>query len=357
MSSKTRKIKKFLPFLIIGIALTVALRTAACLTDFDLNSHYFNGKTLINIANYTTAIITLVCLTYPVFAERGRRYIASFSTPATYAPAGICAVAATFMGFNLLNTPMPYKGEFNASITGPLQIVLGVLAILSVSYFVLNAFITSAPSVARGAAGCIATAFTAAYAAYLYFDTNLPLNAPNKIVDQLAFLSCALFLLYETRISLGRGKWRLYPAFGLVGALLCSYSAVPSLILYFVKGQLISRSIYENIFILAMGIFILCRLILLCHVKEDRESSFVTAAKEAISERQAVIDEIEMTRKQTYLEFLGVISAANDDFYDEAPSEEFENASEQDNEFSEDLSESSTEEADEEDFYDEGEDE
>ena len=351
MSSKTRKIRKFLPIIIFGIAFTVALRTTACLTNFDLTSHYFDEKILINIANYSAVIFTLISFAYPIFAERGKEYVASFSTPATYAPAGICAVSAAFMGFNLLTTPMPLKSELNASITGPLQIILGILAILSVSYFILNAFITSPPSVARGAAGCIATSFSALYAAYLYFDTHLPLNAPNKIVDQLAFLFCALFLLYETRISIGRGKWRLYPAFGLAGMLLCAYSALPSLIVYLVRGQLISRSIYENIFVLAMGIFIFCRLVLLCHIKEDRESAFVTAAKEAITARQAVIDEIETTRKQTYLEFLGVISDQCEDFDDETPKEEFEAPSNQEEEFAAEL----TEETESEEFYDEDE--
>jgi hypothetical protein len=133
--------------------------------------------------------------------------------------------------------------------------------------------------------------------------------------------------------------------------LLCAYSALPSLIVYLVKGQLISRSFYENIFVLAMGIFIFCRLVLLCHIKEDRESAFVTAAKEAITARQAVIDEIETTRKQTYLEFLGVISAQCEDFDDETPKEEFEAPSNQEEEFTAEL----TEETESEEFYDEDE--
>ena len=318
MNSKSRKLRKFLPILAVAIATLASLRTVACLINFDFETNYFTEKGLITAANYLTVISVLVFLSYPFFAKRGTGYIASFSTPGTYVPAGACSVAVLFFGFFLLTSPMPSSGVMNAKITGPLQIILGITAVISVSFFILNAFITSAPSILRAAAGCAAVSFSALYAAYLYFDANLPLNAPNKIVDQLAFLSCALFLLYETRISLGRGKWRAYPVFGLISALLCAYSSVPSIIVYIVKGQLISRSIYENIFILTVATFIGFRLFLTASATEDKESPFVTAAKQAIEKRQATIDEIESNKAQAYLEFLGAISGESEDFDEES---------------------------------------
>ena len=346
MNSGSNKLQKYLPVLAVVTPIAIVLRTIACLLNFSFESHYFTQKPVFYAANYLVVAAVIFFLSYPIFTKSTKSYIASFSTPATYVPAGICGAAVLFFGVNLITAKQPPKSALNAAIVGPLQTAVGIIAVVAVSYFILNAFITSPPSVLRSAAGCISVLTVSLYAAYLYFDTTLPMNAPNKIVDQTAFLSCALFLLYETRISLGRGKWRLYPAFGLISALLCAYSSVPALIVYIVRSELISRSLYENIFIFSMGLFVTFRLILAAFAREDKGSPFVLAAKDAAEKRQAMIDEIESSKTMNYLELIDAISGESGDF-DENNIESYEQIEEEQpeaDESSEAYDESPTEE-------------
>ena len=74
--------------------------------------------------------------------------------------------------------------------------LLAALSIFSIAYYVANAFVIERTSTSRAAFGLANVATLALYASYLYFDTKLTLNSPNKIVDQVAFLFAALFFLY-----------------------------------------------------------------------------------------------------------------------------------------------------------------
>ena len=96
-------------------------------------------------------------------------------------------------------------------------------------------------------------------------------NSHAKIVDQMAILFAALFMLYEARISLGREMWRGYAAFGLMAKALSSYASIPNLILYFVKGYTVSLSIELSTFIFTLSVFAFMRLILATRLSEDNE--------------------------------------------------------------------------------------
>ena len=113
----------------------------------------------------------------------------------------------------------------------------------------------------------------------------LPINSPNKICDELAIVFVALFLLYDVRITLKREIWHAYRGFGYIAALLAAYSAIPSIAVYFIKGEIISNSIYESFLLLAFFIFIMARLILLDELDCKEYSSYVSAMAGAFNER------------------------------------------------------------------------
>ncbi len=314
MNSKANKLKLYLPIALAAIFITATLRCIACLINLNYKTGYFEEKILINIAGYLTVGFCILFLTYPFVTERGKKLVAQFASPQAYVPTGLVAVSLVFLSFNLLISSAAKGGS---SISSALAVVLGLLGLVSIGYFVLNAFITSPPSSIRAAFGICTVAFLALYAAFLYFDTAAPLNAPNKIVDQMAFLLSALFFLYETRISLCRGKWSLYSTFGMIAATLCAYSSIPSLITYIVKGNTISNSVYESLFIFTAFIFITSRLIMSLGYNEDREHECVTLMRAHIEKRQEEIDENESVRKQAYLEMLGKLSADEEEFEEE----------------------------------------
>ena len=128
----------------------------------------------------------------------------------------------------------------------------------------------------------------------------MPVNATNKLTDQLAYLFCALFFLYEARISLGRDKWRAYGSFGLIAALFTAYSSIPALITYLINGEIISNSIEENILTLTLFIFITARLISLTTLKEKSESRIISSMQEYARRREEILVESVKVHREAF---------------------------------------------------------
>ena len=105
----------------------------------------------------------------------------------------------------------------------------------------------------------------------------------------MAYLFCAMFFLFEARISLGRQKWNIYAAFGLAASALCLYSSLPSLITYFIKGELVSASLEENLLTLSLFIFITTRLAVTAMLPEDKETFSIKALRTAAEQRRSEI--------------------------------------------------------------------
>jgi hypothetical protein len=136
----------------------------------------------------------------------------------------------------------------------------------------------------------------------------MAINAPNKIVDQMAFIFASLFFLYEIRISLARECWHLYIAFGFIAATLGAYSSIPSIVMFFVKDTVISHSLEETLLTLCITLFIASRLVLACKLNPDRESEFVAAMRERADERNRYIVEKEEVERRAYIELYSRLS-------------------------------------------------
>ena len=295
MNPNSKKIRIYIFITLLLSAAAVTLRTIACSRDLGYVYGYFNDKLLINIAGYIAIGSALIVLTYPIFAQRMNAE-PSFSTPITYVPTGIVSVGIPYLAITIKRSLDHNASELTANLTT----VLVILSFLSVIHFFLNAFNTDADAETRGYFSLATVLFLALYAAYLYFDTSLPINSPNKVADQLAFLTSALFFLYESRNSLSRERWTGYVTFGLMAAFFTAYSSIPSVIVYISKGAKISNSIEESIFTLAIFLFITSRLILASLVKERRECGFITAMADFAEARNAVIQESMKVHKEAF---------------------------------------------------------
>jgi hypothetical protein len=114
----------------------------------------------------------------------------------------------------------------------------------------------------------------------------MPVNAPNKLIDELSYLSSALFFLYETRLSMGREKWKEYISIGFISALFTAYSSIPALITFFVRDAKISNNIYESVLTLALFIFISSRILLTSKLIENEQSAVVNSISNFARERE-----------------------------------------------------------------------
>ena len=273
---KTKRLGIYLPLLLLAIAAAVTLRTLALVRRFNFEIGYYDGHSLIFAATVTVITAALIMLSY-AFLGSPRSPKMSFGGASCYLPSGAVAVSLVYLAANLAafakeSKDRIFDGGRVVSVPALLALLSAILAVISLGHFFLNVFYTERRNSARAYFSLATVLLLALYAAMLYFDTALPINSPNKVVDQMALLFAALFFLYETRISLGRGRWRGYVAFGLTASLLTAYSALPSLIVYILRGEIISHSIAETVFTLAVFIFITARMLALATAPEDRAS-------------------------------------------------------------------------------------
>ncbi len=294
MNKNTKITRLYFIILMLVTAAAVALRTVACLNDLEYRFGIFGSYTLITASGICAALGVLILFSYIFFSDKISA-VPTFSSPSTYMPTALVAIALIFLSVALLSV----KAPLDAAPRG-LVVTCGILALVAVLHFFLNAFLTEAHTELRGYFSLASVIFLALYSAYLYFESTLPVNAPNKLVDQLAYLFSALFFLYEARISLGRERWRPYVAFGLIAALLTAYSSVPSLIVYFAKGQIISNSIEENILTLTLFIFICARIFMVAALKESTESSAIIGMRTFAKRREGIIAESMNVHKEAF---------------------------------------------------------
>ncbi len=306
MNSNSKKLGIYLGIAAAITAASVTLRTVACLYDLNYLLGRFEDNLLIDIANSLLWSGAILMLTY-CFAAEKIKLRPSFTGPATYIATGAVGAALLFFSRRLFEFAAQKSESVintevarSSGILVPVTILTAIFAILSVWHFAANSFFSEAKTEKRAYPAIFTLLMMCCYAAVLYFSTDLPINAPNKLCDQMAFLISALFFLYETRISLGREKWRAYSAFGLMALMFTAYSSIPSLITYFLRGAVISASIEENVLTLTLMIFIGARLTLTVFLPEDKENGTVSVLREAADGRKGEVQLTETRFAEKY---------------------------------------------------------
>ncbi len=281
----------YLPIFLLILPLTVVLRTVALFTDLSQYGH-FSDDLMITVANAIVAAAVVFFLTYLIFGKKNIKLIPSFSSAANYAPSALVALSTAMLGAHLLEPAISSDSKNLSTYARVIAIVTPILAFAAVIYFVLSSVMIARRSIRRSDFGIITLLFICMYVAHLYFDTTLPINAPTKIVDEIAYLAIAMFFLGETRLSLGRESWRRYISFAFIGALMTAYSAIPNLIYYFARKEIISNSLYESLLTLAFLIFITCKIFLTPMLTKDEKSSVVTKIIAAAAARQEALEPV-----------------------------------------------------------------
>ena len=250
---KLKIIDIYVIILLLACISSAALRTYALFSDFNSVTMHFENSIAIIAGNIVVAIANIAFICYLFLGKKNEDLIAKTDNAASYIPAGVVSTALLFMGVNLLGS----LSELPSGILTTLAIIAAILAFLSVGSFFFTIFIEKRDDQNKATFSLFIIAFLAVYSCYLYFNKiNHPTNSPSKVLDQMAYLFSAAFFLYETRIALGRAKWRGYVSFGLIATLLCFYSSIPSLIVYAVNGYTVSDSLIESVLTLCLAIFI-----------------------------------------------------------------------------------------------------
>lgn len=302
MKNKNKVFVMYSSIFIISLIATVTMRTVALFLHFDENRIYFNPKALIQVSDYFLVAVCILFVTYIFTAGRDVKLIPDFTSPATYIPTGLVATALIFMEVALFKRSyatikkirllkhMHSNETSTETLVLVILIITALLSVLSIVHFALTALDEGHSSSKRANFGLCTVMFLSLYTIYLYFSSELPINAPNKMLDQMVYLFSAVFFLYETRLSIGRERWRQYIAFGFIAAAIAAYASIPAIIYYFAKGAVISNSIYEITLSLALFIFITARIFLASRLIEDKRSPFVSALAFASDTRDAAVN-------------------------------------------------------------------
>lgn len=272
MDTKQPKLNAYLLlFSLLAIA-TVTMRSIASFLYLDEYGYYRGG--LHTAASLIVLGGSLLLLSYALLHRGDEQKRASFGGALTYAPGVPLAMCLILLGVSLLRKTAETK------LASLLLSLIGVLAIAGALYFLFAVLYEFKICDLRAVSAMICTLFLILYAGYLYFDSALAINATTKLVDQMAYIAAAIFFLFETRISLGREHWPLYTAIGFVAALLCAYSAIPSALVYFFDGRVITNSAEETFTTLFLFAYIACRTVLSLFLKGERATPLMAALHE-----------------------------------------------------------------------------
>lgn len=289
---KFQLIDLYLIFLAVFGTIGVGLRSYALLVSFNSVTMHYDKKVVITIASTLVAICALAFLCYMFFGQKRENLIVRTDNVASYIPAGLVCIALAFMSGEMFAVKPQAVGA-RVDYVYAVSKITAVLAILSIIAFFLSIIIQRNDNLYKAAFSLCIVFFLAFYAIYLFFNKEVhPTNSPNKITDQMAYLFAAVFFLYESRIFLGRARWRAYVAFGLVATLLSAFSAIPSLINYAVNRYIVSDSLIESILTLAFGLYIGSKVLQFKHLptnaecKEAKSITTLAALREEEMEEQ-----------------------------------------------------------------------
>lgn len=280
----------YAPLMLLITVIATTLRTVAAFLGVTPYG-FFTHSVLSEVSAWFLVGGTLIALSYALVGRKMPERVPTMKTPLTYIPAALLSLCFLFFGAERVPEALRLLrfGELSAlTITATLLIVLSAASIA----FVIGVCLIESPlSDRRANLGMCATLLFAVYAAFLYYDTTLPLNAPIKIADQMAYLAFALYFLFEVRFSLGRERWGLYTSFGFIAGMMAAYSAIPTLLVYLAQGNVLSYSIAETILTLGVLVFISCRLLLADLVPDNRTTPIVSEVIRVAGKREAAIAE------------------------------------------------------------------
>lgn len=281
---------------LLGV-LATALRTAALFTGYDFVSGYFTKKLINNISIVILISAIVLFATFLIYKKNFRPRV-DIGSPKDFVGSACIGVALIVMAFEVLLSSKNISNTPTSNIERIVTSGCALLAAAAVFYFLFSILFRNGAPKLQGLFSMATAMFLTFYALMLYFNKVSPLNSPAKLCDQMAYMASALFFIYETRLTLRRPMWKMYVVSGLWATVLTAYSSIPSLIVYIVRGSVISHTISENVLALAIFVFCLIRVISALTAEDDCENSMVSMVKTMHKERIAELEEARVARAQ-----------------------------------------------------------
>ncbi len=249
MSTKTKR--THLCFLLVTVALCLAviiLRIFALLGQLDATTGYYTAASL-PIA--FTAILVAACVFGAVFSHELSElfvFCGDYRDVPTLFASAFSGLTLLFFAYSL------FLKVGGGNLLASLFAVLAALcAILGALYFLLSLF--DAAKEIRAVLALAPALLGIFYAFYLYFEGEMMLNNPHKLLCQSAFLLTSFFFLGESRIALGRPKWALHTYITLLTLLFSAALSLPNLVYHAAVGAPLLFDTMPDFVLLAITLY------------------------------------------------------------------------------------------------------
>lgn len=117
---------------------------------------------------------------------------------------------------------------------------------------------------------------------YEYFETSIPINNPNKLLDQFTLAFVALYMLFELRILFKQPRYAAQSSVGMIAFVFSFTASVPSIIYTFWHGAYLYRNAAHDVLMLGFALYIAVRLVrLLTSDNAEDDSTLARLLQEA----------------------------------------------------------------------------
>lgn len=204
-------------------AVLAVFYTVMVMTSYDKNMHYFAYGD-IKPTIYVILSIVLCCAALlsafllPKDSVMRRERVRVHKTPASFVCSALCLFAMLAMaasrifaeqGPEIINPVVEVANRIRI-----LNILLILFSVLSAIFFLLD--ILRANAVLRSVFGFAIVGFFIVYLLCIYYDTEIPINSPMRILDQVSVIATLMWFLLEERNLLRQAKPYLYVALGVI---------------------------------------------------------------------------------------------------------------------------------------------
>ena len=248
--STNKNSKMSAAYLIVSLCLTavsVVLRALDLFFFFDSDlGYYTSGAILPIVANVLlfAGVIFFIVFSFIFFRKEKVEYKTARSVPerAILIAAAVCSAVLTV------------SNAVDIILKDRSSVVLFIVSAFCTVYFITDFF--NFKKETKVELGAIFLVRLTIMLATSYFDQNVQMNSPDKLLFGIACVAAMFFIVSEMKVAVGSARPAVHIIASSSAALLCSASAIPSIIAYPAGRLPASGDVYFEYFLL-LGVAVL----------------------------------------------------------------------------------------------------
>ncbi len=258
MNNTNFKYKLYVGIALVLSVISAVMRTVLLFFYYDKDTNYYSHGALLPTIHTVFLCAAVVFAASSLIATKKDEL-----SEKKFHTSGIFIFSSSLSAFTLIASLVLTLTKSNIST---LEKIAAFTAAPAALYFI-SMFIKNAEAAKlRTLFGFFVPIWGTLNLAAVYFDSYVAINAPNKIIEQMAFISVMLFFLYELRIHLNKQKPRLHLFMGMLALVFTATASFPGIIAA-TLGAIGAKYLAYDVVFAAMFIYI-CT-IMLSKNKED----------------------------------------------------------------------------------------